>query len=147
MSCSCQKNRDNHKEKPANMTTFQEAVSINNAVAEEQDRIKPNEQCIACAYKHFSEALCLFTEYSYENENRMLLCGELRCVVRHTYMMWKDIATLARECSLLINEARDAEAWDKMRLLADMISEAFYDVNPEVKTHIEELKKQHGENK
>ena len=126
---------------PMMSVSFEKAVEMNRAVAEAQDRIKPTEQCIACAWKHYSEALCLLNEFTYEDENRFLTCGELRLIVRHTYKEWKDIATLARECSLLVQEARYDEARERMKVLGDMVADAFYEANPEVKARVDALRK------
>jgi len=145
MGCSCTKRKS---EKPKTTEyhmepSLEKAMEINRAVAEEQDRIKPLEQCCMCASKHYAEALCLLTEYGYEMENRALIQGNLRLIVRHTYKEWKDIASLSRECALLIQEARDDEAIEKMKTLGEMIENAVYDVNPEIKDRIEQLKSRH----
>ena len=141
MGCGCTKKRNRDwKQEVTEDDSFAKAVAINQAIVDEQDRIKPMEQCLRCAYKHYSEALCLFTEYSYENENRMMICGNLRALVKHTYKEWKEVASLARECALLIEEARDSEAWDRMRTLADVLAKAYFEVFPEVKERLDSLK-------
>jgi len=115
------------------------AKEINRALAEEQDKVKPTEQCIVCAQKHIDEAWAHFHEYSYTDENRRTIRGNLRQIVLHTYKDWKPIAELARECALLVQEAKDIEAEERMCELCSMIDEAFYEANPEVKERIDDM--------
>jgi len=82
----------------------------------------PTEQCLECAQKHFDESWCLFLEYGYGRENMRLVRGNLRAIVLHTYKSWPTIASLARECALLMQRKESAE--DKMRSLGDMIDDA-----------------------
>ena len=140
MACSCSKKRQPQPvAQDSEATSFENAVEMNKAVAEAQDRIKPTEQCIACAQKHMDEAWAHFHEYSYTNENRRAIRGNLRQIVLHTYKEWKHIAELARECALLVQEAKDLEAEEKMCCLSDMIEDAFNEANPEVKQRIDTM--------
>jgi len=102
----------------------------------------PTDQCIACCQKHMDEAWCMFHEYGYSLENRRFIRGNLRAIVLHSYKEWTGIATLARECALLVQEAEDDKAEEKMRELCELIDEEFYRVNPEVKERLEALERE-----
>ncbi len=111
----------------------------------EEDRIIPTTQCIACCQKHMDEAWCLFNEYGYSDDNRRFIRGNLRAIVLHSFKEWKDIAAQARKCALLVQEAKDDEAFDEMRKLCEMIDEEFYKVNPEVRERLDKLAKSHSQ--
>jgi len=81
----------------------------------------PTEQCIHCACKHMDEAYMLFLEYGYSRENARLCRGNLRAIVLHTYKQWPEIASLARECSVGLQNGDDVEAM--MKRLCDMIDD------------------------
>lgn len=104
--------------------------------------ILPTTQCIACAQKHLDEAWCAFRERGYARENRRHVRGSLRAVVLHTFREWPAIADLARECALLVQEARDAEAEAPLERLCEMVDEAFEEANPDVRRRLLEL--EHG---
>lgn len=104
--------------------------------------ILPTTQCIACAQKHLDEAWCAFRERGYARENRRYVRGSLRAIVLHTFREWPAIADLARECALLVQEARDAEAEAPLERLCEMVDEAFEEANPDVRRRLLEL--EHG---
>ena len=134
MACGCLRNRDVERdveeEKPAKVKAV---------------KTLPTDQCCMCANKHYSEALCLFLEYGYGTENRALIQGHLGAIVLHTYRDWKEIARLARECALLIQEARDDSAYENMKRLGAMIEEAVFEANPDIRERLEELKRRRDE--
>ena len=138
MSCNCKKNPN------------QETKSESNVVKdtwryERPHKISPTDSCIACAQKHFAEAYCQLTEFGYLDENRMLAQGNLRQIVLHTFKDWKDIAKLARECALLVQEVKDDEALEKMRILGSKIDVEFYKANPEALQRLNILKEKANE--
>lgn len=112
--------------------------------AQKEEKVKPTDQCLACCQKHFAEAYCQLTEFGYIDENRTLAQGNLRQIVLHSFRDWKEIAKLARECALLVQEVRDEEALEKMKALGAMIDKAFYEANPEAKKRLDELKEKHN---
>ena len=137
MACSCRERKEVHRK----IVDGEAPLALNEKVVQnaQAERISPTEQCIACAQKHMDEAYVLFTEFGYGNENRRLVRGNLRAIVLHTFREWKEIANLARECALLVQEARDEEALGKMQGLCGMIDGEFYKVNPDVKKRMESL--------
>lgn len=150
MSCGCVKNRKIVSKAQMGIGMADERkldVAGNGDVrnAGDERHVLPTEQCIACAQKHMDEAYVLFTEFGYSDENRRLVRGNLRAIVLHTYKEWNGIAVLARECALLVQEARDDEALAKMKELCRLLDEAFYDVNPEVKERLDSFAKKNIE--
>jgi len=139
MACSCKKNQN--PEQPVKQT-----VADNwKYQPQKEERIKPTDQCIACAQKHFSEAYCQLTEFGYLDENRTLAQGNLRQIVLHTFKDWKEIAKLARECALLVQEVKDDEALEKMKILGSKIDVEFYKANPEALQRLNILKEKNDE--
>lgn len=139
MGCNCKKNNEETQ-------TEARAIADNwKYQPQKEERIKPTDSCIACAQKHFAEAYCQLTEFGYLDENRTLAQGNLRQIVLHTFRDWKDIAKLARECALLVQEVKDDEALEKMRILGSKIDVEFYKANPEALQRLNILKeKEHG---
>ena len=96
-----------------------------------QGRVRPFDQCAACAQKHLATAIVLLREHSYETENRMAILGNLRAVVDHTSRRWPNIADLARECAHIIQQFRDDDALiASLRTLANLIENAQFDDDP-----------------
>ena len=139
MGCGCKKNGENN--------TIQKSWNGQSGyvLVKKGSKTKPTDTCIACAQKHYDEAWIAFNECDYADENRRFIRGSLRAVVLHTYKEWQEIGHLARECALLIQEAKDREAIPKMEKLGEMIDAEFYKVNPEVKERLDTLKKEGGE--
>lgn len=138
MSCNCKKNQDQQQESHVPVA---DNWKYN---PQKEERIKPTDSCIACCQKHFAEAFCQLTEFGYLDENRTLAQGNLRQIVLHSFRDWKDIAKLARECALLVQEVRDEEALDKMKTLGAMIDNAFYEANPDARKRLNDLKSKNG---
>ena len=139
MACSCKKNQN--PEQPVKQT-----VADNwKYQPQKEERIKPTDQCIACAQKHFCEAYCQLTEFGYLDENRTLAQGNLRQIVLHTFKDWKEIAKLARETALLVQSVEDEKALEKMRILGGMIDAEFYKANPEALQRLNTLKERANE--
>ncbi len=140
MACNCKKNTN-----PEQTRTASNVVTDNwKYQPQKEEKVKPTDQCIACASKHFAEAYCLLTEFGYIDENRTLAQGNLRQIVLHTFKDWQNIAKLARECALLVQSVEDEKALEKMRTLGSMIDKAFYEANPEAKARLDELKEKHN---
>jgi len=138
LSCNCRKTSPDQpqvKSTVANDWKYQ---------AQKEEKVKPTEQCLICTYKHFSEAYCQFTEYGYLDANRTFVIGNLRAMVLHTFSKWKDIAKLARETALLVQDAKDEEALRNFETLDAMVKQAYYKEFPEAKKRLDELKEKHN---
>lgn len=135
MACGCNKNN-----RTVSMTSN---PSVNPAVGEvlvkAHKDVSPTEQCRECIMKHYTEAYCLATEYTYLDANRRLVIGNLRAIVLHSFKEWVNIANLARECALLVQHVEDRKALEKMDELGRIIEEMYYS-DPVLKQRLEELK-------
>lgn len=139
MACACKKENNEVKTAETKYATISTPTSDGKTV------VKPTDQCIACAQKHFDEAWIAFNECGYEDANRRFVRGSLRAVVLHTFRDWKEIGRLARECALLVQEGRDSEAVAKMELLGSKIDVEFYKANPEALQRLNILKEKANE--
>lgn len=105
--------------------------------------VPPTSQCTACARKHLSVAWNLFTEVSYEEDNRSAIAGQLRLCMWHLMTEHRDVALKVRDLAVMIEENRDKEITDEWNNLLHEISELFYHDNPEAEKRLEELKNDH----
>lgn len=108
---------------------------------ETEREVVPTTQCLKCAWKHACEAWECFHEFGYEMANRRHVIGALRAVVLHTYKSWPELAKQARECALLVEEARDSEAEPALESLCEAVEEAYLAEYPEVRARLDELTK------
>lgn len=122
MGCNC------GKTKMTTVTTENKAQPTP-VITEPEKKVLPTEQCIACAQKHMDEAYMLFMEYGYSRENARLCRGNIRAIVLHTYKDFPDIAKLARECALKLQNGTDATK--AMKNLCNMIDDAYDKKNKE----------------
>ena len=133
MGCGCRKAKE----------TVESTETAQNRprTTETEREVGPTTQCLKCAWKHVSEAWECFHEFGYEMANRRHVIGALRAVVLHTYKSWPELAKMARECSLLVEEARDSEAEPVMESLCGAVEEAYLIEYPEVRARLDELTK------
>ena len=130
MGCGCAKSEGAKVAKPIE------------AKAQEQQLNKlPTEQCVFCLQKHLDEAWVLWHEYGYTNANRRAIRGNLRAMVLHSFKDYPDIAQKARECALLVQDAKDCEAEKLLQELCILVDEVFYKANPEIQARIDDLKR------
>ncbi len=105
-------------------------------------RTSPFDQCSACAKKHIVKAWNLFNEFTYTDDNRDVISGQLRLAVDHLMYDHRDAALLARNLSVLIEENRDGEigtGWDEL-LVA--VRDAFYSDHPDAAERLKQIENQ-----
>lgn len=142
MACGCNKNNRTVTTTTNPQTTY----NIGEVMVKQKKDVPPTEQCRECIMKHYTEAYCLATEYTYLDANRKLVIGNLRAIVLHSFKEWKNIADLARKCALLYQHVQDSKALEKMELLGRIVEEMYYS-DPILKQRLEDLKKgeiEHG---
>ena len=105
---------------------------------------KPLDQCTTCAKKHIVKAWNLFNEFTYTDDNRDVISGQLRNAVDHLMYDNKEIALLARDLAVLIEENKDEEIQDKWDILLKKIRFAFYCDHLDAKERLIALQKQHN---
>jgi len=99
-------------------------------------RTSPFDQCTSCAKKHIIKAWSCFNEFTYTDDNRDYIVGQLRSAVDHLMFDHKDIALLARDLSIILEEARDTEITSEWSILRQKINEAFYNEHPDVRDRL-----------
>src|SRR5574344_2907920 len=72
-------------------------------------RSSPFDQCSMCAKKHVVKAWNLWNEFTYTDDNRDVISGQLRLAADHLMYDHRDAAILARNLAILIEENRDGE--------------------------------------
>ena len=85
----------------------------------------PYDQCTTCAKKHIVKAWSLFNEFNYADANRDAITGQLRLAVDHLMYAHQDVAQMARQLAIIIEENRDAELTNEWDLLMEAIRAAY----------------------
>ena len=103
-------------------------------------RTSPYDQCTTCAKKHIVKAWQLFNEFSYLDDNRDTITGQLRLAVDHLMFDHRDIALQSRNLAILLEENRDAELTNEWQELLSAVRQAFYKDHPDAAERLEKLK-------
>ncbi len=99
----------------------------------------PYDQCSTCAKKHIVKAHELFLEFTYLDDNRDAISGQLRCAVDHLMRAHRDLALKVRDLAVMIEEARDEELRDEWKEVLDGVRQAFYTDHPDVVERLSKL--------
>ena len=102
-------------------------------------RTSPYDQCTMCAKKHVVKAWSLFNEFSYADDNRDAMTGQLRLAVDHLMYDHPETARLARDLAVLLEENRDAEIGDGWDALLAAVRRDFKDEHPDAVERLELL--------
>ena len=103
-------------------------------------RTSPYDQCTMCAKKHVVKAWSLFNEFTYADDNRDAMTGQLRLAVDHLMYDHPETARLARDLAVLLEENRDAEIGDGWDALLAAIRKDYNDEHPDAGQRLERLK-------
>ena len=102
-------------------------------------RTSPFDQCSACAKKHVVKAWNLFNEFTYADENRDVISGQLRLAADHLMYDHRDAALKARDIAILIEENRDSEITSEWTDLLTTVREAFNGDHLEITERLKQL--------
>lgn len=102
-------------------------------------RTSPFDQCSACAKKHVVKAWNLFNEFTYADDNRDVISGQLRLAADHLMYDHRDAALKARDLAILIEENRDSEITSEWTDLLTGVREAFNGDHPETTERLKQL--------
>lgn len=102
-------------------------------------RTSPYDQCTACAKKHIVKAWSLFNEFTYTDDNRDFISGNLRLAADHLMYEHRETALLARDMAIIIEENRDGELKDEWSELLTAVREDFKKDYPTLAEQLEEL--------
>ena len=103
-------------------------------------RTSPYDQCTACAKKHIVKGWSLFNEFTYTDDNRDAMTGQLRLAVDHLMYDHAETARLARDLAVMLEENRDAEIGDRWNELLAAVREDFNGEHPDAMERLERLK-------
>ena len=105
-------------------------------------RTSPFDRCSVCAKKHVVKAWNLWNEFTYTDDNRDFISGQLRLAVDHLMYDHRDAALLARDLAVLIESNRDNEIGDGWTELLSKVREAFNADHPDVTERLKQLENQ-----
>jgi len=105
-------------------------------------RTSPFDQCTTCAKKHIVKAWNLFNEFTYTDDNRDFISGQLRLAADHLMYDHRDAALLARDLAIKIEEVRDTEIGDGWEELLRTVREAFNADHPGIADRLKQLDKE-----
>ena len=103
----------------------------------------PYDQCTTCAKKHIVKAWNLFNEFTYTDDNRDVISGQLRNAADHLMYDHRDAALKARDLAVIIEEARDKEITNEWQDLLASVRQAYYADHSEVAERLEQLREEH----
>ena len=101
----------------------------------------PYDQCTTCAKKHIVKAHELFLEFTYTEDNRDTISGQLRLAVDHLAMEHRETALLARDLAVLIEENRDGEIGDMWERLLAQVRQHYNADHPDAVQRLDAMKK------
>lgn len=104
-------------------------------------KVSPFDQCSTCAKKHIVKAWTLWNEFTYTDDNRDFVSGNLRLAADHLMYEHRGTALLARDLAVLIEENRDAEIGNGWTELLTAVRENFLADHPDAADRLEALKK------
>jgi hypothetical protein len=105
-------------------------------------RTSPYDQCSSCAKKHIVKAWSLWNEFTYLDDNRDTISGQLRLAVDHLMYDHRDTALKARNLAMLIEENRDKEIGSQWQELLEAVRGHFYADNPRMAKRLNKLKEE-----
>ena len=105
------------------------------------NRVSPYDQCTACAKKHIVKAWNLFNEFTYTDDNRDVISGQLRNAVDHLMYAHRKTALMARDLAILIEENRDEEIKNQWLCLLEAIRSDYSNEHPEIAKRLSILQK------
>jgi len=119
---------------------FDMACSCHGKKGETTTHVLPYDQCSVCARKHINDAWKLWNEFTYEDDNRDSIAGDLRAAVNHLKSDHRETALLARELATMIEENRDSEIGDQWKKLRTAVREHYYADHPDALERLNKLK-------
>lgn len=103
----------------------------------------PYDQCTTCAKKHVVKAWNLFNEFTYTDDNRDVISGQLRNAADHLMYDHKGIALKARDLAVIIEEAKDKELTNEWPDLLSAVRQVYYADHSDVADRLGQLEDEH----
>ena len=105
-------------------------------------RTSPFDQCTVCAKKHIVKAWNLWNEFTYTDDNRDVISGQLRLAADHLMYEHRETALAVRNLAILIEENRDRDIGMGWCEVLDSVREHFYADHPDAAKRLEFLRRQ-----
>ena len=102
-------------------------------------RTSPYDQCTLCAKKHVVKAWNLFQEFTYTDDNRDVITGQLRLAADHLMYDHRATALLARDLAVKLEANRDEELTNEWPTLLAAVRRDFNTDYPNVAARLERL--------
>ena len=103
-------------------------------------KVSPFDQCSTCAKKHIVKAWTMWNEFTYTEDNRDFITGNLRLATDHLMYEHRETALMARNLAVLIEENRDGEIGDGWDELLNAVRNDFRADHPDAAERLEELR-------
>lgn len=104
-------------------------------------KMRPDDQCTMCAYKHVKSAWSAYGEFTYEDDNRDYVSGQLRLAIEHLKYSHRDFALELRDIAVALEKAEDAGALsDRLYKALAASRDLFRQDHPEVAERLETLR-------
>ena len=103
-------------------------------------RTSPYDQCTACAKKHVVKAWSLLNEFTYTDDNRDAMTGQLRLAADHLMYDHVKTARMARDLAVMLEGNRDAEIGDRWNGLLAAFRKDFKAEHPDAGNRINALR-------
>ena len=91
--------------------------------AHAERRVRPDDQCTTCAYKHIRLAVGAWGEFTYEIDNREYVATQLRLTIEHLKRDHIPTAIKCRDLAIIIEEARDPDTGAVVNTLRELTAE------------------------
>lgn len=103
-------------------------------------KTNPYDQCTTCAKKHIVKAWNLFNEFTYTDDNRDAISGQLRNAADHLKDDHRETALYVRDLAVLIEENRDKEIGDMWDKILTEVREYYYIDHPDAARRLLQLR-------
>lgn len=101
--------------------------------------VRPTDQCTACARKHLTVAHALYTEFTYEEDNRNTMTAQIRLAMWHLMKDHRDVALKLRDLAVSIEENRDAGFTTEWQDALDAVNALYYEDHPDAAERLQAL--------
>ena len=100
----------------------------------------PYDQCSTCAKKHIVKAWNLFNEFTYVDDNRDVITGQLRNAADHLKDAHRDLALQVRDLAVMLEENRDSDIGTRWDDILSGVRAVFYTDHPDALERLNQLR-------
>ena len=103
----------------------------------------PDDQCTTCARKHVKNAYSKWGEFTYVDDNRDYVSGQLRDAADHLKYDHTEVALQCRDLAMVIEENRDKSIFHvaaELAILRGVTRDLYYADHPDAKERLDRLR-------